>query len=140
MPFLHPLLFFSIVIATFFYFFYFIYTLPLKSLYSYCPPPLLPTFISSSSSIHILSCTHFCIILLNFIAGESVGPKAVVGQQTYEAPPSNSDVAGLSGGIRAAGPRPVKPGKLKENFVILDVVCAFLNVCMCNNQTICCEH
>jgi hypothetical protein len=48
-----------------------------------------------------------------------VGPKAVVGQQTYEAPPSNSDVAGLSGGIRAAGPRAIKPGKIIEDFIII---------------------
>lgn len=48
-----------------------------------------------------------------------MGPKAVVGQQTYEAPPSNSDVAGLSGGIRAAGPRAMKPGKITEDFVII---------------------
>lgn len=53
------------------------------------------------------------------MAGESVGPKAVVGQQTYEAPPSNSDVAGLSGGIRAAGPRAIKPGKISEEFSVL---------------------
>ena len=56
----------------------------------------------------------------------------MVGQQTYEAPPSNSDVAGLSGGIRAAGPRPIKPGKVKEDFIILDIVCACLNVCSCS--------
>lgn len=48
-----------------------------------------------------------------------MGPKAVVGQQTYEAPPSNSDVAGLSGGIRAAGPRAIKAGKITEDFIII---------------------
>ena len=57
----------------------------------------------------------------------------MVGQQTYEAPPSNSDVAGLSGGIRAAGPRPIKPGKVKEDFIILHIVCACLNVCLCSS-------
>lgn len=48
-----------------------------------------------------------------------MGPKAVVGQQTYEAPPSNSDVAGLSGGIRAAGPRAIKQGKNTEDVIII---------------------
>lgn len=48
-----------------------------------------------------------------------MGPKAVVGQQTYEAPPSNSDVAGLSGGIRAAGPRAIKPGKITEGLTAI---------------------
>jgi hypothetical protein len=43
----------------------------------------------------------------------------VVGQQTYEAPPSNSDVAGLSGGIRAAGQRAIKSGKITEDFIII---------------------
>ena len=43
--------------------------------------------------------------------GESVGSRAVVGNQIQEAPPpSANDVAGIPGGVRISGPGSVKTG------------------------------
>ena len=74
---------------------------------------LNPSFVTLlcpfTPTTHLLSSTTRPI-------GESVGSRAVVGNQILEAPPpSNSDVAGIPGGVRISGPRSIKTGTVMSD-------------------------